>query len=119
MSFNNVFVRRWLMNKYLMCWDRLRLWLERLKKYCSHPVRPVGSGLFGFWLRFRSVTGRCGHASSLKPCQKPKILAPRGYRISGKALMTKECLNPNDEGWRFANCMMRARYGTNAGLFKG
>jgi hypothetical protein len=45
----------------------------------------MGSGLFGFWLRFRSVTGHCGHAPSLKPRQKPKILAPHGHRISGKA----------------------------------
>jgi len=86
LSLNDVFVRRWLMNKYLMCLDRLRLWLEHLKKFCSHPVRPSGSGLFGFWLRFRSVTGRCGHAPSLKPCQKPKILAPHGYRIFLNAL---------------------------------
>jgi len=68
----------------------------------------MGSGLFGFWLRFRSVTGRCGHAPSLKrglpkpcqsvsqskdvplrgkQCQKPKTLAPRDYTISGKALV--------------------------------
>ena len=101
--------------------------LERLKKYCSHSVRPLGSGLFGFWLRFRSVwlpkpcesgaqsrralrakqSGRYGHAPSLKrglptpcqsvshikdvplrgkECQKPKILAPRGYSIFEKAL---------------------------------
>src|SRR5580692_6367837 len=62
--------------------------LEHLKKFCSHPVRPLGSGLFGFWLRFRSVTGHYGHAPSLKPCQKPKILAPHNYTISGKALLS-------------------------------
>jgi hypothetical protein len=39
------------------------------------------SGLFDFWLRLASVTGRCGHAPSAKPCQKSKILAPRGYII--------------------------------------
>ena len=64
--------------------------LEQLKKFCSHAVRPLGSGLFGFWLRFRSVTGRCGYAPSFKPCQKSKILAPRSYRISGKALAVKK-----------------------------
>jgi|SRR5580704_8408077 hypothetical protein len=58
---------------------------ERFHKYCSRALRPSGSGLFGFWLRFRPVTGRCGHAPSLKPCQKPKILAPHGYNICGKA----------------------------------
>jgi hypothetical protein len=60
---------------------------EPFHKFCSHAVRPSDNGLFGFLLRFRSVTGRSGHAPSLKPCQKPKILAPHGYRISGKALM--------------------------------
>ena len=79
---------------------------EPFHKFCSRTVRPSGSGLFGFWLRFRSVTGRCGHAPSLKrglpkpcesvsqsgdvplrgkQCQKPKILAPHGYTISRKA----------------------------------
>jgi hypothetical protein len=28
---------------------------EPFHKFCSHAVRPSGSGLFGFWLRFRSV----------------------------------------------------------------
>jgi len=65
---------------------RSKVLLEPIQKFCSHPVRPSGSGLFGFWLRFRSVTGHCGHAPSFKPCQKPKILAPRSYTISGKAL---------------------------------
>ena len=60
--------------------------LEPFHKFCSRTVRPSGSGLFGFWLRFRSVTGHCGHALSLKPCQKPKILAPRGCRIFETAL---------------------------------
>jgi len=36
------------------------------------------SGLFGFWLRFGSVTAPLGRdAPSPKPRQKPKILAPR------------------------------------------
>ena len=46
----------------------------------------MGSGLFGFGLRFGSVTGRCRHAPSPKPRPKPKILAPRGYSISSNAL---------------------------------
>ena len=63
--------------------------LERFQKYCSHAVRPTGSGLFDFWLRFRSVTGHCGHAPSLKSRmrdQKPKILAPHGHTIFENAL---------------------------------
>jgi hypothetical protein len=35
----------------------------------------VESGLFEFWLRFSSATGRCGHAPSPKPRQNSKILA--------------------------------------------
>src|SRR5579871_6437180 len=71
-------------------WVDAALWrvaamLEPFHKFCSHAVHPSGSGLFGFCLRFRSVTGHCGHAPSLKSCQKPKILAPHGYTISGKA----------------------------------
>ena len=42
----------------------------------------AGSGSFGFWLRFRSVTGHCGHAPLLSLAKKPKNLAPTGYRIS-------------------------------------
>jgi hypothetical protein len=42
----------------------------------------LGSGLFGFWLRFGSVAGRSGHAPSPKPRQNPKILAQNGYIIS-------------------------------------
>ncbi|HXE42375.1 MAG TPA: hypothetical protein VN516_05055 [Candidatus Baltobacteraceae bacterium] len=34
------------------------------------------SGLFGFWLRFGSVTGFIKPAPSPKPRQNPKILAP-------------------------------------------
>jgi len=60
--------------------------LERFQKFCSHPVRPSGSGLFGFWLRFRLVAGPCGHVPALKPCQKPKILAPGRCRIFENAL---------------------------------
>jgi len=101
--------------------------LEPLKKFCSHPVRPSGSGLFSFWRRFRSVTGRYGHAPSLKrglpkpcqsvsqskdvplrgkQCQKLKILAPSGHRIFLKALSpqgpsSKEAANPKAQSGRF------------------
>jgi dephospho-CoA kinase len=37
--------------------------------------KETSSGSFGFWLRFRSVTGRRGHVPSLKPRQTPKFLA--------------------------------------------
>jgi hypothetical protein len=54
--------------------------LERFKKNCGRSVgKEKGSGLFGFWRRFASVTGRCGHAPSAKPRQNPKILAPNGH----------------------------------------
>jgi hypothetical protein len=55
---------------------------ERFNKYCSHSATRRESGLFGFWLRFDSVTGRCGHAPSSKPRQNPKSLAPIGHTIS-------------------------------------
>ena len=62
--------------------------LEHFHKCCSDAVGAKGgSGLFGFWLRFGSVTGPLGHASSPKPRQKPKILAPHRYIISVNALM--------------------------------
>jgi hypothetical protein len=38
-------------------------------------LEKTGSGSFGFWLRFRSVTGRCGHAPSLSLAKTPKSLA--------------------------------------------
>src|SRR6202050_5965047 len=60
--------------------------LERLKKYCGRLEMKRGSGLFGFWLRFGSVTGHCGHAPAPKPRQNPKILAPNGHSISLTAL---------------------------------
>jgi hypothetical protein len=50
---------------------------ERFKKYCSQFGKEKReSGLFGFWLRFGSVTGFCKPAPSPKPRQKTKILAP-------------------------------------------
>jgi hypothetical protein len=60
--------------------------LEQLKKFCGHLAMWMKSGLFGFWLRFDSVAGRCGHSPSSKPRQNPKILAPNGHRISLIAL---------------------------------
>ena len=54
-----------------------RKWgLERFKKYCSRSIMDRKSGLFGLWLRFDSVTDRCGYAPLPKPRQNPKILAP-------------------------------------------
>ena len=44
------------------------------------------NGLFGFWLRFGSVTGFYKPAPSPKPRQNPKILAPNGYSFSSNAL---------------------------------
>jgi hypothetical protein len=44
------------------------------------------SGLFGFGLRFGSVTGRSGHAPSLSLAKTSNILAPHGYSISSNAL---------------------------------
>jgi hypothetical protein len=39
------------------------------------------TGLFRFWLRFGSVTGRCGHAPSTKPRQNQTILVFNGHII--------------------------------------
>src|SRR5580698_1504013 len=85
--------------------------LEPFQKFCSRLVRPSGSGLFGFWLRFRSVTGHCGHAPSLKPCQKPKILAPGGYRIFLIALGAM--------AWVLAGCAMCGKEKGFVSLFDG
>jgi hypothetical protein len=46
----------------------------------------VDSGLFGFWLRFGSVTGFFKPALSPKPRQKPKFLAAHRYIFSVNAL---------------------------------
>jgi hypothetical protein len=46
----------------------------------------MDSGLFGFWLRFGSVTGLFKPAPSPKPRQKSKILAAHRYIISVNAL---------------------------------
>jgi hypothetical protein len=45
------------------------------------------SGLLGFWLRFRSVTGFFKPAPSQKPRHKPKILAAHRYIFPVNALM--------------------------------
>jgi hypothetical protein len=45
----------------------------------------MNSGLFGFWLRFGSVTGFFKPAPSPKPRQKPKILAAHRYIFSVNA----------------------------------
>jgi hypothetical protein len=46
------------------------------------------SGLLGFWLHFRSVTGFFKPAPSRKPRHKPKILAAHHYIFSVNALIT-------------------------------
>src|SRR6185437_10891310 len=45
----------------------------------------MDSGLFGFWLRFGSVTGFFKPAPSPKPRQNPKILAAHRYIFSVNA----------------------------------
>jgi len=61
--------------------------LEHFHKRCSDVViGPIDGGLFGFWLRFGSVTGFCKPAPSPKPRQKPKILAAHRYIFSVNAL---------------------------------
>jgi hypothetical protein len=49
----------------------------------------MDSGLFGFWLRFGSVTGLFKPAPSPKPRQKSKILAAHRYIISVNALSAR------------------------------
>ena len=49
----------------------------------------MNSGLFGFWLRFGSVTGLFKPAPSPKPRQKPKILAAHRYIFSVNALVPR------------------------------
>src|SRR5262245_34178643 len=47
--------------------------LEHFHKYCSHSAKiHLRSGLFGFWLRFGSVTGFLEPAPSPKPRQNTK-----------------------------------------------
>jgi hypothetical protein len=47
----------------------------------------VDRGHFGFWLRFRSVTGFFKPAPTQKPRQKPKIRAAHRDNFSVNALM--------------------------------
>jgi hypothetical protein len=67
------------------------------------------SGLLGFWLRFRSVTGFFKPAPSQKPRHKPKILAAHRDIFSVNALNQGILINiavwaaPKNEGtvfWR-------------------
>jgi hypothetical protein len=50
--------------------------IERFRKHCG---RSAMSGLFGFWLRFGSVTGRFGHAPSPNPEQIGRCPRSRAY----------------------------------------
>jgi len=60
-----------------------------------------GSGSFGFWLRFRSVTGRCGHAPSLSLAKTPKFLAAgqlqyffKRSKVCRVTVIVREALEP-------------------------
>jgi hypothetical protein len=59
--------------------------LEHFHKSCSDELKMDDSGLFGFWLRFGSVTGFIKPAPSPKPRQNPKILAAHRHIFSFKA----------------------------------
>ena len=64
--------------------------LEHFHECCSDALEAlIGSGVFGFWLRFGSVTGFFKPAPSPKPRQKPKTLAPHRYIISVNALKVR------------------------------
>ena len=68
--------------------------LEHFHKTCSDELRVIiDSGLFGFWLRLRSVAGFLKPALSLKPRQKPKILAAHRYIFSVNALALRQCFD--------------------------
>src|ERR1700751_3884595 len=62
--------------------------LEHFHQSCSDELKSADSGLFGFWLRFGSVTGFFKPAPSPKPRQKPKILAAHRYIFSINALIS-------------------------------
>jgi hypothetical protein len=55
------------------------IWFDLGFRALSKILWPCGgegsSGAFGFWLCFRSVTGRVGHAPSLSLAKTPKSLA--------------------------------------------
>jgi hypothetical protein len=63
----------------------------------------TNSGLFGFWLRFGSVTGFFKPAPSPKPRQKPKIPAAHRYIFSVNAL-TFEIANWDSTGKNEQDC---------------
>ncbi|MDE3100354.1 MAG: hypothetical protein KGJ88_12860 [Verrucomicrobiota bacterium] len=48
--------------------------------------KEVSGGSFGFWLRFRPVTGRFGHAPSISLAKTQNSPLPHGYIISSTAL---------------------------------
>jgi hypothetical protein len=60
------------------------------KSYSRLVLGKREGGLFGFWLRFGSVTGLFKPAPSPKPRQNPKILAPNGYNSFSNALKSEE-----------------------------
>ncbi len=61
-------------------------YLEHFHQSCSDEGNAEPNGLFGFWLRFGSVTGFCKPAPSPKLRQNPKILAAHRYIFSVNAL---------------------------------
>jgi hypothetical protein len=70
--------------------------LEHFHKYRSHSVWDAAGGSFGLWLRFRLVTGRCGHAPLLNSRQNPKLLAAERLRYffkrsGAKNAMIRKC----------------------------
>ena len=74
--------------------------LEHFSQSCSDGLMVLtDSGLLGFWLRFRSVTGFFKPAPSQNPRHKPKILAAHRYIFSVNALRggnTEELLGVGD-----------------------
>jgi hypothetical protein len=55
--------------------------LERFKNTVAIRGEGMGSGLFGFWRRFGSVTGFSNMLLRRSLAKTPKILAPNGHII--------------------------------------
>jgi hypothetical protein len=72
--------------------------LEHFHQSCSDDPKSADSGLFGFWLRFGSVTGFFKPAPSPKPRQKLKILAAHRYIFSVNALGNRKRQGMNGSG---------------------
>ena len=59
---------------------------EHFHKSCSDELKLVDSSLFGFWLRFGSVTGFSNLLLRRSPAENQKILAAHRYIFSVNAL---------------------------------